>query len=333
MKQWIDRRQFVRTGLAVAGGLAVGGASSAFAGEAVPPGTVLRVGDQKGGSRALMDAAGVLNDLPYRIEWSLFASASTLLEALNAKAIDVGAVGDAPFLFAYAGGAPVKVALALSPGPERATPGFAILVVRNSPIQAPSDLIGRSVATIRGSTGHYFLLRALDQYGIKHGDIKLVFLNPSDAKAALEGGSIDAWSIWEPYVSLAELQDGARPVIDGSQVPRTEYGFHVASQQAIAHNHGALADYLRRVVLANEWGRDNNDRFAEVWARETGLPMEIARRACIGYLSLFHPVRLDGTVVEALGKIAEVYRQGNIPIGPMDLAAAFDPSFSAMLIP
>jgi len=333
MKQRIDRRQLGRKALTIAGGLAMGGISAAFAGEAILPGTVLRVGDQKGGSHALMDAAGVLADLPYRIEWSLFPSASTLLEALNAKAIDVGAVGDAPFLFAYAGGAPIQVALALSTGPERAIPGSAVLVVRNSPIQTPSDLVGRRIATIRGSVGHYFLLRALDQYGIKHADIKLVFLNPSDAKAALEGGWIDAWSIWEPYVSLAELQDGARPLIDGSQVPRTGYTFHVVSQQAIAHSHGALFDYLRRVVLANEWGRNNNDSFAEVWARETGLPVEVARRAYIGYLSLFRPVPLDGTVMEALGEIAEVYRLGDVPIGPIDLAAAFDPSFNAILTP
>jgi sulfonate transport system substrate-binding protein len=126
MKQRIDRRQLGRRAITIAGGLAMGGISTAFAGEAMPPGTVLRVGDQKGGGHALMNAAGVLADLPYKIEWSLFASASTLLEALNAKAIDVGAVGDAPFLFAYAAGAPIQVALALSTGPERPIPGSAV---------------------------------------------------------------------------------------------------------------------------------------------------------------------------------------------------------------
>ena len=30
--------------------------------------TTLRVGDQKGNARAVMEAAGVLNDVPYRIE-------------------------------------------------------------------------------------------------------------------------------------------------------------------------------------------------------------------------------------------------------------------------
>ncbi len=52
---------------------------------------VLRVGDQRGNARALMEAAGVLDGLPYRLEWSEFPAAAPLLEALNAKAIDAGA--------------------------------------------------------------------------------------------------------------------------------------------------------------------------------------------------------------------------------------------------
>ena len=39
-------------------------------------GITLVVGDQKGGSRALMEAAGVLADLPYGIEWHEFPAAS-----------------------------------------------------------------------------------------------------------------------------------------------------------------------------------------------------------------------------------------------------------------
>src|SRR5438309_6624737 len=52
--------------------------------------TTLKIGDQKGGSQAVMEAAGVLKDLPYRVEWKQFPAAAPLLEALNAGAIDSG---------------------------------------------------------------------------------------------------------------------------------------------------------------------------------------------------------------------------------------------------
>ncbi|WP_376770617.1 hypothetical protein [Lentzea indica] len=42
---------------------------------------VLKVGDQKGGAKALLTAAGLLNDFPYKIEWSTFTSGPPLLEA------------------------------------------------------------------------------------------------------------------------------------------------------------------------------------------------------------------------------------------------------------
>src|ERR1700688_2251526 len=70
--------------------------------------TILRVGDQKGNSQAVMEASGVLKDLPYKIEWKEFPAAAPLLEALGAGAIEIGVVGDAPFTFAAAANVPVK---------------------------------------------------------------------------------------------------------------------------------------------------------------------------------------------------------------------------------
>jgi sulfonate transport system substrate-binding protein len=70
--------------------------------------TTLRVGDQKGNSQAVMEAAGVLKDVPYKIEWKEFPAAAPLLEALSAGAIETGLVGDAPFTFAAAANVPRK---------------------------------------------------------------------------------------------------------------------------------------------------------------------------------------------------------------------------------
>jgi len=43
-------------------------AASAFAADTV----TLRVGDQKGGNRSLLEISGYAKDLPYKIEWSEF---------------------------------------------------------------------------------------------------------------------------------------------------------------------------------------------------------------------------------------------------------------------
>lgn len=86
---------------------ACGGSSSASTGSDTDGkgSLTLNVGDQKGGSEAILRAAGELKDLNYKIKWSTFTSGPPLLEAVNAKAVDIGGVGNTPPVFA-AGVAP-----------------------------------------------------------------------------------------------------------------------------------------------------------------------------------------------------------------------------------
>jgi len=111
----------LRTRLRIVGatlfGAAVGFAitASALAADTV----TLRVGDQKGGNRSLLEIAGLAKDLPYKIEWSEFPAAAPILEALNAGALDVGYTGDLSFLTVYAAGAPSRRSAAPAPMPVR----------------------------------------------------------------------------------------------------------------------------------------------------------------------------------------------------------------------
>ena len=71
---------------------------------AVPPaelsGLTLHVGDQKGGTEALLRAAHALDGLPYRVEFSTFTSGPPQIEALNAGRIDFAITGNTPPVFA-----------------------------------------------------------------------------------------------------------------------------------------------------------------------------------------------------------------------------------------
>ena len=42
-----------------------------------------------------------------------------------------------------------------------------------------------------------------------------VYLKPSDARAAFENGSVDAWAIWDPYLAAAETALPTRKIADG----------------------------------------------------------------------------------------------------------------------
>jgi len=66
----------------------------------------LLVANQKSALKVLLQVSGELKDVPYEIKFSEFPSASPLGEALNAGAVDVGALGDAPLMYSPSAPAP-----------------------------------------------------------------------------------------------------------------------------------------------------------------------------------------------------------------------------------
>lgn len=287
---------------------------------------VLRVGDQRGNARALMEAAGVLDDLPYRLEWSEFPAAAPLLEALNAGAIDAGGVGDAPFTFAAAAGVPVKAYLAF----RNRQDGLAILVAKDSPIRTVPELKDKRIATNRGSIGHQIVLAALEEAGLPAESVRFHFLPPADAKLALASGAVDAWATWEPYTSAAELAGLVRVVRDGNGIT-PGLSFAVASDTALKTKRRLLADYAGRLARARAWALADPAPYAALWSKLIGLPEAVPLR-WFGRAQ-YRTVPIDAAVIADEQRIIDLYvRAGLIPKARAPKADAIvDTGFSEAL--
>jgi sulfonate transport system substrate-binding protein len=293
----------------------------------VGQGDVLHVGSQRGGTKAMMLASGALDGAPYRIEWSEFPAAQTLLEAIGAGAVDVGVAGDAPFQFAYQSGSPIK-AVAAQGARVRPAGGLGLLVPAGSRIRTLEDLRGRTIATTRGSIGHYLVLRALGAKGLKVADVKLLFLAPGDAKAAFDSGSIDAWSIWSPYTATA-FAEGARSIADGRDY-LTGYGFDAANAQAAIAKRAMLTDYLQREGRAQVWAKAHPQAFAKVLAKETGLPLAIALAHVLRQPSVRVP--MDAALRAEERDVVAQFRNSGVLAGNRPLDGAYlqlDPTDSS----
>jgi sulfonate transport system substrate-binding protein len=286
--------------------------------------TTLRVGDQKGNSQAVMEAAGVLKDLPYRIEWKEFPAAAPLLEALGAGAIETGVVGDAPFTFAAAANVPVKAIGAIRQSQE----GLAILVPRESKIQNFEDLRGKKIATGRGSIGHQLILAALESKAWSAADVQIVFLAPSDAKIAYTQGSVAAWSTWEPYVSQEEVLFQSRRVITAEGLT-PGIAFQVASPDAIRDKRPELEDFLRRLAAARAWSLTNVNGYAETWGRLMNIPPAVARNWLSRAKIRLAPVD-DGVVADEQKTIDLYFRSGLIK-KQLNAADIVDRSFAGAI--
>ncbi|MEH2548285.1 sulfonate transport system substrate-binding protein [Bradyrhizobium sp. AZCC 2262] len=301
--------------LALAAGLLLGFAIPASAQ------TTLRVGDQKGNSQAVMEAAGVLKDVPYKIEWKEFPAAAPLLEALGAGAIETGLVGDAPFTFAAAANVPVKAIAAV----RQSRDGLAVLVREQSPIKSFDDLRGKKIATGRGSIGHQLILAALEARGWKVDDVQIAFLAPSDAKVAYTQGAVDAWSTWEPYVSQEEVLFKSRRVITGEGLT-PGLGFQVATPIAIRDKRPELEDFVRRLAAARAWSAGNVGSYAETWGKlmniPTAVPLNWLTRAKIRITPI------DDDVVADEQKTIDLYFRAGLIKQNLNAADIVDRSFS-----
>ena len=238
----------------------------------------LRIGFQKYGTLTIVKALGTLDrrlaEQGIKVRWTEFPAGPQLLEGLNVGAIDFGTVGEAPPIFAQAAGA----ALLYVANEPAAPTSEALLVPKDSPIQRVADLKGKRVALNKGSNVHYLLVRLLEQAGVAYRDVDVAYLTPSDARAAFERGSIDAWVIWDPFQAAAERQLGARVLADGTGVVKN-YQFFLAAKP-FQEKHGAVIDaVIDEIRKGDAWAREHQTEAVALLEPVLGLPRPVVELA------------------------------------------------------
>jgi sulfonate transport system substrate-binding protein len=297
-------------------------------GKVAPARRVLKIANQKASTKALLSASGQLDNVPYEIEWSEFPAAGPMLAVLAAGAADTALVGDEPFMFAYGAGAQIKVVRASrSVGPE-AGKSSGVVVPAWSSLRAPADLRGHKVGTVKGSTGHYVLLRVLERAGLQPQDVSIVYLSNGDSKSALLSGAIDAWATWGTYVAVAVVEDNDRLLADSTGL-RTGLAFQAATEEAIAHRRDLLEDFLRRLNRAHAWALAHRDAYIGVLSGETGIPPRVLRYTYEKSHTEFVPITAELQQGEV--KLLETFKAVGLLETVPNIAGAFDASFNTTI--
>lgn len=230
--------------------------------------TEVRLGYQRGNiSSALIEQKFIENALgdDVKVTWTLFSAGPPLLEAMNAGEIDFGLTGDTPPVFAQAGGVPLRyVASQKTPTNE------ALIVPADSPITRVEDLAGKKVGYTVGSSANYTLVKILETAGLSLDDVESVPLQPADARAAFQGGSLDAWVIWDPFLTAAVTDLGAKTLLSRTDVG--EYRWFYLTSEDFGNEHLELVtEILTQLQVATDWVTQNPERFADILSQETGV--------------------------------------------------------------
>ncbi len=281
----------------------------------------VRIGYQKGSANLLiLKAQGALEarlgGLGYTVAWTEFTAGPPLLEALNAGSLDFGATGAPPPIFAQAAGADLVYALASKPSPLTQ----AIVVPAASPIQTLADLAGKKVAVTKGSSANALLVRALRSAGLDWGDAEAVFLQPADAKAAFEGGSVDAWSIWDPYYAAAETDSGARTIATDESTGSPNRSFYLAARSFAVDHPEALVALGEALTETDLWADDHPQEVARLIAGETGLDEGVLLKVEARRVYGIEPITAE--VIADQQKLADLFLEIGLIPASVEIASA-----------
>jgi sulfonate transport system substrate-binding protein len=301
------------------------GAATGSAGTTSLSRVTLHIGDQAGsGAQALLTAAGLIHKLPFKVTWSDFTSGPPMLQAMGAGAVDIGSVGNAPPVFAAAGGDKIAIVGALKANPL----GSALLVSQNSPIHSIAQLRGKRIAVAQGSSADYHLLTVLKKAGLSVHDVTLDYLQPAEGLAALASDHVDAWDIWSPFIEQAEAQDHARALVNGTGFG-SPYSFTVASRAALADTDkaAAIGEYLKLLDQAHAWAASHGPSWASVWAQGTGLPVAVMVNAARDSQATAVPI--TPAVVDSEQRVADAFTAAGLIPGHVNFSDFVDTAFNS----
>jgi ABC-type nitrate/sulfonate/bicarbonate transport system substrate-binding protein len=142
------------------------------------------------------------------------------------------------------------------------------------------DLAGRKVGTPAGGTADEYLGVVLKKKGIARERIQQLNVPPGNIVSSLQGGSVDAVAIWEPFGSRIEalVPDAVLLSRGGGHIG---YFINMAVRNDIIDKQPDLVEkYVIGVAEATWHTRKNLDEAAEISTRWIpGLDVAVARKA------------------------------------------------------
>jgi NitT/TauT family transport system substrate-binding protein len=181
-----------------------------------------------------------------------FASGPLLNQALAAGEIDLAYVGTPPVYHWFSRGLESKILAKVNYGQE------AVIVRKDSGINAIADLKGKKMAGVRKGSGADVLLRGyvLGEMGKVEGDkdVTIVQMPTANMPSAVEEKVVDAAYIWEPFTSQSLARGNTKIILDiNSTLPQHPWYVVIAPPKALAERRDDIVKALRAHKKAVEY--------------------------------------------------------------------------------
>jgi sulfonate transport system substrate-binding protein len=223
----------------------------------VPANTTLEVADQGQALKTLFSASGVEATLPFKIKWDELNGQPLVLQALRAGA-DVASASEVGAVFAQAQGVPVKVIGAV----KTSTSYPYVFATSHSDINSVSQLKGKKIAYVPGTSYALYTLRVLKAAGLTLKDVTLVNLDFTTLPNAIRTGLVDGGALVQPqaasFLSLY-ASAGLHELTEGHGLTTGLASTIYATDKALADpaTGAALTQFIAAYIKAEKWENDN----------------------------------------------------------------------------
>ncbi len=195
-----------------------------------------------------------------------------LQEVIEGKA-DFATVAETPVMFAVMQGE--KIALVATV--QTSKRDNAIVARKDRGILSAKDLRGKRLAATLGTTADFFMDSFLAANGISRNEVTVVDLKAEETPEALAKGTVDAASVFNPYLVQARMKLGGNGTCFFDEELYT-YTFNIAARQEfIRRNPETVKKLLRALIKAEEFVREKPAESQRIAAEFGGLDVAILR--------------------------------------------------------
>lgn len=249
---------------------------------------------------------GKYKDIDFKLDWQNFTSGPPITNGMMARKLQIGMMGDYPLIvngFTFQNNPDSKSRLIAVAAYSMAGSGNGIVVHKDSPYYELADLKGKLVSVPFGSAAHGMVLKAMQDRGYSADFFQLVSQSPEVGSTNLQEKKIDAHADFVPFAELLPFRGFARKIFDGVETNlATWHGVVVRTDFADKYPEVVVA-YVKALIDANKWLRENPKLAAEKIQEWTGINKEVVYI----FLGPSGNMTTDPTIKPALIDAAETY--------------------------
>jgi taurine transport system substrate-binding protein len=208
------------------------------------------------------------------IEFYKFSSGTEVINAMASGSIDISLNGSSPTAAGYSRGVDLQVVYVY----DNINDAEALVV--NDKITAPQDMIGKTIAVPFGSTTHFHMMFALEQFGLDAKKVNVIDMSPPDMVAAWTRGDIDGGFVWDP--ALGNMKAKGHVLLssgDLSNWGKATFDAMVARKGFTDENPKFTCQWVKMVAAADADYRANPNDYGPGTAKAKAIAKAVSGQA------------------------------------------------------